>query len=206
MKKLIAVVTALFLVVGVSNSATAANPYDKKWSTFSTVTLTGVGDDVVDLPKSFKAGIVTATHQGTANFIVWSLNNNLEKSELVVNVIGAYSADRAFGLGWRGSATSGFEVKADGEWTLTLRPFSQAVNLPTLGSGPGVYKASIAKRASWRFSHDGSANFIVWQYCTGGGDSLLINKIGTYNGKSVVAKGTCLFIITADGLWAISKK
>ena len=206
MRKIAALLSAALLVIGVSTPAQAANAYDKKWTTFKTLTFSGIGDDVVEFPKTLKAGLVEASHDGSSNFIVYSLDAGLEQSYLIVNEIGSYNSTRAFGLGWLGEKAKGFEIKADGNWTLTVKPLSKAPTLPSAGTGSGLYKVSVTKRASWTFTHDGSSNFIVYQYCTSGLDDLLVNEIGSYSGRNIVAKGTCLIDIAADGAWKIKKK
>lgn len=206
MKKIAALIASAILVIGVSTPAQAANAYDKKWSTFTTLTFSGTGDDVVEFPKTLKAGLVEATHDGSSNFIVYSLDAGLEQSDLIVNEIGSYNSTRAFGLGYFAEKAKGFEISADGAWTLTVKPLSKAPNLPASGEGSGLYKVSVSKRASWTFSHSGSSNFIVYQYCTSGMNDLLVNEIGSYKGKNIVSKGTCLIDIDADGTWSVKKK
>jgi hypothetical protein len=52
-------------------------------------------------------------------------------------------------------------------------------------------------------SHQGSGNFAIWAYSEDGTD-LLVNEIGTYTGESLLADGTFVLEITADGSWTIT--
>lgn len=203
MKKLIAVLATALLAFAVSTPAEAANAYDTKWGTFSSLTLSGSGDDVVSIPKALKAGVIRATHDGEANFIVHSLDSSMTANEYLINEIGSYEADGAFGLGWSNKKTTGFEVQADGNWTITLLPFSKAPAFTGAGIGQGVFRATIKARKVMTFKHNGGANFIVHQFCTNGATNYLINEIGTYSGRKVVSSGTCLFEVIADGAWSI---
>lgn len=203
MKKILALLVAAFLAFTVSTPAEAANAYDTKWGTFATVSLSGSGDDVISIPKALKAGIIRATHNGEANFIVHSLDSSMETNEYLINEIGEYQSDGAFGLGWSSKKTTGFEIQADGDWTITLLPFSKGPAFTGSGTGDGVFRATVKSRKVMTFKHNGSANFIVHQFCTNGATNYLINEIGSYSGRKVVSSGTCLFEVIADGDWSI---
>ena len=204
MKKVFSFVAAVFFAVSLSTPASAAvNPYDKKWGTFSVVTLSGSGTDIVELPKSLSAGFIQVTHDGESNFIVHSLSAGLNTHEHLVNEIGTYEGSVVFGLGWSKRKTTGFEVEADGNWTISVLPFSKAPALQTSGEGTGVFKLTLKARKSTRFTHSGEANFIVHQYCTTGSTQYLVNEIGPWSGKKIMAAGTCIVDVFADGAWTI---
>jgi hypothetical protein len=204
MRKFIAVTIAFLLTVSLSTpSAAATNPYDKKWGTFSTLTLTGQGTDVVELPKAVSAGFIKVSHSGESNFIVHSLKSGLATHEYLVNEIGTYEGSVVFGLGWSKSKTIGFEVEADGDWSITVLSMSKAPTLTTSGTGTGVFKTTIKARKTVRFAHTGNSNFIVHQYCTTGSTQYLVNEIGSWSGKKIMAAGTCIVDVFADGNWSI---
>jgi hypothetical protein len=204
MKKIFAVAIALLMSVALSTpSAAATNAYDKKWGSFTSVTLTGEGTDVVELPKAVSAGFIKVSHTGESNFIVHSLKSGLATHEYLINEIGTYEGSVVFGLGWSKSKTIGFEVEADGEWSISILPFSKAPTLTVSGSGTGVFKTTVKARKSVRFSHTGSSNFIVHQYCTTGSTQFLVNEIGAWSGRKIMASGTCIVDVVADGSWTI---
>lgn len=59
----------------------------------------------------------TISHQGTSNFAVWALDANLNRRDLLVNEIGAYTGTVRVERG-----TAGLEINADGSWTVTINP------------------------------------------------------------------------------------
>lgn len=201
MKKVISTLLAVAFVLSSSMNSVAANSYDSKWGTFATVRLSGAGADVVQLAKPLRAGVIKVTHEGEANFIVHSLGANLATNDYLVNEIGAYSGASIFGLGFGSKKTYGFEIDADGAWTVTLIPFAKVANMRSSGSGSGVYKVKYSSRKVVKFTHDGEQNFIVHQYCTNGITQYVINEIGPYSGKKVLSAGSCIIEINADGNW-----
>ncbi len=78
----------------------------------------GVGDEVIDGVR-LDAGLVTitATHDGSSNFVVWLYGPGGER-DLVVNEIGPYRGERAVPVRSAGSYT--LAVEADGAWTIQL--------------------------------------------------------------------------------------
>ena len=76
------------------------------------------------------------------------------------------------------------------------------------GTGDSVTDKISCSSGVWHFSHDGSSNFVVRAYTTNGTD-LLVNTIGSYDGKKSVdvPKGSVvLFEINADGNWSAEKQ
>jgi hypothetical protein len=204
MKKIIAVLFALTLLASQSSAATAADAYASKWGTFKTQTFSGTGDDVITLSAAATAGTITATHSGEENFVIWGLNTSMAQSGLQVNTIGAYSGTTEFGFGFSTKKTKGFEITADGDWTVTVKPLGAAPKLPTSGNGDGVFKYS-GSTPVWKVTHSGNANFVIWEYCTNGQTDLVVNKIGSYKGTLKGIGGTCIVAVHADGAWSIKK-
>jgi hypothetical protein len=180
----------------------ATDAYSKKWGTFETVTYTGIGDDVIELPKALKAGFVEVAHDGEANFIVWAYDKDMEMVDLLANEIGFFTGTAGFGMGYFEEATKFLEVTADGSWTITLKPLSQAPSFPSSGEGTGVFKVNM-KAGSKNISHSGEENFIMWQYCTNDHTDLIANEIGNYSGRKLVKGGTCIITVDADGSWSL---
>ena len=72
--------------------ATVQSWADETFGTFTPGTQTGTGDNLVALPAGATAGIVTATHDGAANFAISVLDaENGSTGELLVNTIGPYT-------------------------------------------------------------------------------------------------------------------
>ena len=204
MKKLIATLIALIFAISSAPSAIAADPYVSKWGTFKAQTFSGSGDDVIELPAAVKAGFITAEYAGESNFVIWSLDTSLAQSGLLVNTIGSYSGLSEFGFSYGSKKTKAFEVTAEGDWSITVRPISSAPKLTSSGSGDGVFKYS-GGVPLWKITHSGDSNFIVWQYCTSGRSNLVVNTIGAYRGTVRGLSGTCVVAVSSEGAWTIKK-
>ncbi|GAA1739045.1 DUF4190 domain-containing protein [Microcella frigidaquae] len=171
------------------------------------VVYSGSGDTIlqIELPAGPDSiGIATMTHSGRANFAVWSLDANLEQTDLLVNEIGSYSGTVPFNQ-TTGEQITAFEITADGPWTVTLRDVLSVREAPqgasTTGQGDDVlvYRgdATVAD-----ISHTGSSNFAVWSF--GDRSDLLVNEIGTYSGQVRWQAGAALIQVSADGAWTIA--
>ncbi|GIG69849.1 TM2 domain-containing protein [Phytomonospora endophytica] len=181
------------------------DPYDDEYGTFEAVEKSGSGDTVLKLPAGARAGIVTARHDGSANFIISGLDKDNEPTgDLLVNTIGNYKGSTAFGLSALGEPAT-FEVKADGDWTITIAPLSAAKALPSpaKGGGDAVYRYD-GDAATWDAEHSGQANFIVTQYPLGGFPNLAINEIGKYEGTVAAKAGPSIVTVMADGKWSLT--
>ncbi len=205
MKKIVAILAATLFAVSISMPASAADAFATKWGTFKAFTLSGFGDDVVQIPSALKAGFVTSTHDGESNFVVWALDTSLEKTSLVVNTIGTDPDVRDFGLSYGAKRIKAFEVSADGNWSITVKPVSVAPSLPSSGFGAGVFKVTLKSKPIWQTTHVGEDNFIIWQYCTSGSTTLVANGIGNYKAKKVGTSGSCILTVQGDGKWTIKK-
>ena len=184
--------------------APAVNPFDERYGAFESVTTSGKGDSVIEVPAGVQAGLVTATHKGSANFAIWTLDENNEPTDLLVNTIGSYSGTTDFGLTGLGDAPAFIQITADGSWTVTLSPISSASSLGNAAEGEGdsvfTYDGPAGAAA---ITHTGSANFVVYQI-DGGFPGLLVNEIGAYDGKVPFKKGPAVIVIRADGKWTVS--
>ncbi|MCR8669553.1 TM2 domain-containing protein [Agrococcus sp. HG114] len=172
------------------------------YGTFDAVTQQGSGDSIIELPAG--AGIVTASHNGSANFIVQVLDaSNGMTGDLLVNTIGAYSGTAAYGITAFGEGAR-LQVTADGAWELTIAPIASAPELAESGAGDGVFLYG-GDAAAATLTHDGSANFIVQQHSDGFlAMGLLVNDIGAYSGTVPLGAGPSVVTVMADGSWTIS--
>ncbi|MBA8847600.1 DUF4190 domain-containing protein [Microcella alkalica] len=171
------------------------------------VVYSGTGDTIlqIELPAGPDSiGIATMAHSGSSNFAVWSLDANLNQSDLLVNEIGRYAGTVPFNLSTAERITA-LEITADGAWTVTLRDVLSVRELPesstTTGQGDDVLvylgDATIADLA-----HTGDSNFAVWSY--GSSSDLVVNEIGAYTGQVRWPAGTALVQISANGAWTIA--
>lgn len=173
------------------------------------VQYTGVGPNVQQLsvPRGQPA-IVTLSHSGTSNFVVWSLDADLEKNDLLVNEIGQYQGTVLLRRGYSYAPTDSpfLEISADGAWSITVAPASSAplLTMGSSGTGDAVLRYG-GKRTTIALTHDGTSNFAVTTHDIRGlyGD-LLVNEIGSFSGR-VVLPSDAYVEIDADGNWSISR-
>ena len=172
------------------------------------IVYSGSGDDVIKIAKpsgkQTQQAVASFTHSGESNFIVWALNKKLKQTDLLVNTIGAYAGTVPLDLA-HGSATYRLEIKADGDWTVTIKPLSSVRRFTgkVAGSGDDVLSYRGGARVA-TITHDGESNFVVWAYYAKS-TALLVNEIGPYRGKSALS-GNAILEIGADGAWSVVTK
>lgn len=184
--------------------ATVQSWADSNYGTFTPVTQTGKGDNIITLPAGAKAGIVTATHDGSSNFSLSVLDaSNASTGQLLVNTIGAYKGTTAYGFSALGKGAT-IQVTADGNWTITISPISAAPAMVPSGAGDGVFLYS-GKAGKLAATHDGSRNFTVSEETSEAfHDGLLVNEIGPYSGTVPLSSGPSVIVVGADGNWTLA--
>jgi len=177
------------------------------------LSFTGHGPQVSDA-FTLASGLTTfhMEHSGSANFIVWLLDDQGDWVDLLVNKIGSFDGSKAIGIDAPGIHL--LDIQADGSWAITVeQPTpSSAPSPPQTYTGHGQEFSPFFTLASglttFHMEHSGSANFIVW-LLDDQGDwvDLLVNKIGSFDGSKAVSvddSGIYLLDITADGNWDVS--
>lgn len=164
------------------------------------VVFSGRGSDVVSLPPS-NVWVATISYSGRSNFVVWSLDAGLARTDLLVNEIGRYSGRVPVNLS---GGTTALEIEANGDWSISLLPIEsdvRRIGASTTGTGSDVLFLEDA--AVFTVTHAGQSNFVVWVYGSNGTD-LAVNEIGAYSGN-VPLRGPAFVVISADGAWSITK-
>ena len=164
--------------------------------------ITGKGDDVVTgitLPDS---GIYRAhiTNSGRSNFVVRMYDSSGGR-DLLVNEIGSYDG-RVY---LNASGNIEFEVNSSGNWSIELEKLPQTTETSFSGKGDYVTDIFTSSATVWQIKHDGRSNFVVKIYTTSGRD-LLVNEIGSYEGKvraQIPSGSNAFFEINADGNWSV---
>ena len=122
------------------------------------ITAGGMQDDVLLLPASVPddAGLVTARHDGAADFIVWEYGPDGRALALPINEVGAFSGQANLATG-----TRFLEVAATGEWVMAV-----GTSLPPRRVGvPGVTRGDARLEITWSTPGDGGSpitGFDVW--------------------------------------------
>lgn len=188
-----------------------ATPTPEPMPAFAAIELSGVGDSVprFDIPEGVPA-IAAATHTGGANFAIVTLSEAGEQNDLLVNTIGNYSGTVLFDE-QDGQHSVAFEVTADGPWTITVRPVTEARSwdgeTALVGASDDVVRVdpAVSGLLTADVSHSGAGNFAIIAYGGGPfGQELLVNEIGAYNGEVLIGDGTFLLEVAADGSWSIT--
>ncbi|RCG32712.1 hypothetical protein DQ384_04325 [Sphaerisporangium album] len=170
----------------------------------------GEGDEVVRIRTTKQPGLIQFTHDGEANFIVYTIKPNGRKDDLLVNEIGPYGGTVLYNA-YASNGTAGLAITADGAWTATFKPLSKArcwCSATLRGKGDQVLKLSPTKGLrTMRAAHGGESNFIVYGYTrVGSYPELLVNEIGAYKGKVLLPTGTRLVTVKADGAWTMVRR
>lgn len=159
----------------------------------------GRGDKIVRFDVTDNPFVAAFTHSGSGNFIVHSLDPELDEVDLLINEIGR---DKGSVLGEWGDY-GGLSIEANGPWTLEITDLYDVPGLSsptTMGRGDSVLFFDGDNTVA-RFTHEGEANFIVKLWDSGDGE-LLINDIGKYDGEQIISSG--YLSVMADGPWTIT--
>jgi hypothetical protein len=172
-------------------------------------TYTGRGAKVIKLtlPEDY-VHVATITHRGSSNFIVKSIDSDGSDIDLIVNEIGRYTGTHLLDITDTQGALSAIQVEADGAWSIVVKVLQKAKPFTGSASGKGsdvllAPAGTIGGLATASVTHKGSSNFIVKTYAEDEGD-LLVNEIGNYTGQIILADGTLVIEIIADGTWSIN--
>jgi hypothetical protein len=183
-----------------ADAGSTADMIDGNFGTFAVVTKSGRGSGVVKVPVDAVGAIVVASHGGSANFVIQTLNESNDMTGLLVNTIGKYNGTTMF---TDDEAPVKLKITANGKWTIKIAPVSSAKTASSSNRGSGdavlIYDGA---PADWKFTHKGSGNFAV-KYISTSGTDLLVNEIGKYSGVVPAAEGPAVVVIMADGAWTM---
>lgn len=170
----------------------------------------GVGAKVLRLKRADveEAWLATFTHTGGSNFIVRAVTPEGDEADVLVNEIGRYKGTVLLNNS-DNDATAALNIKADGAWTVTLKPIAM---VPLWDgqkmSGRGDEVLGLTQTTSgvttMTARHTGTSNFILHGYSDDGVD-VLINEIGRWKGEVLLSNGTFLITIHADGAWNLTR-
>ncbi|MEV4011214.1 hypothetical protein AB0J35_11985 [Nonomuraea angiospora] len=171
-------------------------------------TYRGAGDKVLKVKETEDILLAMLTHRGGSNFIVNPIDPGGAEQASIVNEIGAYNGTVIVNED-NGKVLRGFKIKADGAWTLTLKPLTMAREWGgdrVSGRGDEVLLLSPAASGltTVKANHSGSSNFIVNSYAEQSRENL-VNEIGSYRGEVLLPDGTVLVTVHADGKWTFTK-
>ena len=168
------------------------------------VILLGNGDGFGDVDFSESAGIALAVYKGRSNFIVYTIDADNQKIDLLFNAIGPYKGTVLF----FSEGVRRLSVEAEGEWVISILPLPLArfENVPGKFSGENddvvVLRGRPDTLSLVAIEKD---NVIVYGY-SDGERHLLVNEIGPYANSVLVPNDVYLMEIKITGLWEMEIK
>ena len=171
---------------------------------FDEVTISGSGDDVIELPASGVPMIIEITYSGNSNFIIWTLDSSGDQVDLLVNTIGSYSGTVTSWTDYEDTAL--LSITASGSWSITFKPMclmDELVSGETYSNDDVRYIAT-DDLLTLDVTYSGDGNFIIWGIGFDDVD-LLVNEIDYYDGTVVWSEPQSFLIVTADdGDWTVT--
>lgn len=170
------------------------------------ITLTGTGDSFVDAKKWDGPALVHIIgNPDTSSFAVTSYGADGNKIGLLVNTNDKYDGIR--GLDFAGTETARFEVKATGDWTITILPMTavRVLKVPGKieGTGDDVILLRGGKSDIAHIIGNPASRFFTIQRWDDDKRSLLVNTADIYDGQVTLTSNTSLLEISAIGEWSI---
>jgi len=140
------------------------------------------------------------TNQNGWAFVIWSYDGR-GTGELLVSGYSAYAG--AVPLLGQGPYT--FEVETNGNWTIAIEPLNETEAVAFAGRGDDVTDLFQPRSGTYRLSHKGESDFVVWLY-TAAGETLLTHRLGPCE-ETVTLEAPpdslAFFVVRADGAWAL---
>lgn len=167
----------------------------------------GSGSEVVMLePLGEDVFYASVTHDGSSNVALWTVDENGQDIDLLVNEIGGYAGEVALNFGEDPAA---LRIEADGNWSIEFVPLQEAPrwdgSTPFEATGDSIVIVDgVADGLTpVTLTHDGESNFAIWAWGESYPD-LIVNDIGAYDGTTLLPDGTLVLQVDADGTWTIS--
>ena len=161
----------------------------------------GDGNDVLEGIETGDGIYRVRIHNnGGGNFAVWAYDADC-MADLLALGRGAYDGSALL----FGSAPYTFEVFSDSRWTIGIEQLDETTDAAFSGRGDAVTDRFFGAFETFRFTHSGENDFVVWLY-TSAGETLLISEPGRCQIEQTVAipaGSGAFFAVRADGAWSI---
>jgi hypothetical protein len=176
---------------------------------FEDITLEGKGKKVAQFAIPYgEPAIAVITHTGKTNFIVRALDATGGVLYHLVDVTGDYKGTVLFDWGEEGQSVA-FAIDADGTWTITIKPVSEALvwdpTMPLKGTGDNVYQIVPASSGLvlLNLAYTGNDHFNVHAYSPDGREGLA-DEIGDSTRHVWMSERSGIIDVDADtGSWSI---
>ena len=219
----VAAVAVVALVVAISSNLGGSSgsssdsdseivSYLEDCGTFDEVTISGTGDDEVELPVTGMAMLMDITHEGDGLFemyllddsgeIVWGCYNNGPCSDTMTNRPYGYSLGESYDY----TATT-VQITADGDWSITFKPMStmeELVSGQTYDGSEVLYVDSDSiDGIEFTFCNDSDEYFTVYASAMDN-YGYLVDADGDYEGTYYVDETQLILEINSDGEWSVT--
>ncbi|MGY1741164.1 MULTISPECIES: hypothetical protein [unclassified Blastococcus] len=165
----------------------------------NTAKVTGSGNRIL---RASVTGVlpIRIEHFGSEHIAVWEITEAGDQGDLLLNTIGRYSG--TFVCAQQGPL-SGFEVSADGGWSLEFVGWDglKAWDGIVRGANADVLRLANPARGlmSATLTYRGNEHLAVWAH--GMNEDLLVNHVGACHGQIRIPPGTEFLTIDTVGPW-----
>ena len=166
------------------------------------IELHGSGDDrvAVDIPGDDPA-ILHLTHDGSTYARVSSVDSDGQRIQRIVRERGTYEGARP--LNFDGPPVSALDISADGDWSIVIRPLTDARQARGRieGAGDEVVLLADHDAAALEATHHGRSRFNVrtWGHLRLG----MVGAVGDYEGRVELHPEVVAIEVVADGDWTL---
>lgn len=163
----------------------------------------GVGDAVLsDVQTGDAIYRVRFTVREDNDFTVWAFDAN-GNADLLFLKSGRYEGSVLL----FGEAPFTFEIYTRAPWTLTLEQLDQTAADSFFGEGDAVTDLCLLNSGTYRLTHAGEDDFVVWLYTTDG-ETLVLHRQGACESTETVTVpdgSLAFFAVRADGAWRVER-
>lgn len=191
-----------------SGEEAAAETSPPQWPTPTQATLSGSGADFIVLDEPLE-GAFAVRVEGNADgryFGVRTVDSAGERLDGLVNSTDPYDGTRPIGLD--GEVAYGFEIDAQGGWTieiLSLADMPLVTNGESFnGSGDTVLQVSTSGLTTAQIVGNSESRYFGVRAWTDGGRDGLVNTTDPYDGRVRIPNGAVLIEVEAIGEWSIT--
>jgi hypothetical protein len=166
----------------------------------------GSGDSVFYPQKWIGPAVVRVSHDGAGPLTVWTQNDNAEREDMLVNVVGPYRGNSVIDL-LGIQRILRFEVRTADAWTIEVLPLGAAMHLTIPGAIQGAGDDVVVIEGPFPpdlLSVDAPAvtgEFTVLAYGTQ--QDRVIDAVGPYNGTVSIPRDTTVLAVKAVGQWRL---
>ena len=170
---------------------------------FEETTLSGSGDDVIDLPAASIPMLLEITNNGSIIFNVELLDSSGDKLDTLVYEVGSYSGTCTTYLDY--SESTMLQIESDGSWSIICRPMKDMEQLVDGKSYTGDHVLYIDTNALTNITIENAGDSIFSVYGIGLDDTdHLVYEVGDYSGTVAWTEAQSFLIVESDGTWSVS--